>query len=183
MPPNGDKLQPISCHKKRMNMNFLDDRIREDYFGEMVDTLDDYLAASSNPQKEYACIILPFFLDCMNHIHSELSHEEKAFLTAIQANWNLEGISDMALMDKLREQIIQYKDTLQFSDKKHRHLNICLEFLTYHYWKTNDELSDVSLTWIFISALLQIQTKIPLDSWLSNELKTRFSRIIKNEKE
>ncbi len=174
-------LPDISCHKKRMNMNFLDDRIREDYFGEMVDTLDDYLAASSNPQKEYACIILPFFLDCMNHIHSELSHEEKAFLSAIQANWNLEGISDMALMDKLREQIIQYKNTLQFSDMKHRRLNSCLEFLTCHYWITNDELSDVSLTWLFISGLLH--TKIPLDSWLSNELKTRFSRIIKNEKE
>ena len=28
-----------------MNMNFLDDRIREDYFGDIVDTLDDYLAA------------------------------------------------------------------------------------------------------------------------------------------
>ena len=163
-----------------MNMNFLDDRIREDYFGDIVDTLDDYLAASPNPQKEYACIILPFFLDCMNHIHSELRHEEVDFIrAAIQANWNLEGISDMALMDKLREQIIQYKDTLQFSDMKHRCLNSCLEFLTCHYWITNDELSDVSLTWLFISGLLH--TKIPLDSWLSNELKTRFSRIIEKE--
>ena len=173
--------QTLVATKKRMNMNFLDDRIREDYFGDIVDILDDYLAASSNPQKEYASIIIPFFLDCMNHIHSELSHEEKAFLADIQANWNLEGISDMALMDKLREQIIQYEQALPISNLKHRYLSLCLEFLTCHYRITNDEVSDVSLTWLFISGLLQ--SKIPLDSWLSNELKTRFSRIIKKEKE
>lgn len=163
-----------------MNMNFLDDRIREDYFGDIADTLDDYLAASSNPQKVYASIIIPFFLDCMNHIHSELNHEEKAFLADIQANWNLEGISDMALMNILEEQIIQYKETLQFSDMKHRILSSCLEFLTCDYYVTNDELSDVSLTWLFISGLLN--TKIPLDSWLSSELNVRFSRIIKKNK-
>lgn len=162
-----------------MDMNFLDDSIREDYFVEIADTLDDYLAASSNPQKEYASIIIPFFLDCMNHIYSELSHEEKDFLADIQANWDLKGISNMAVMKKLREQIIQYKQALPISNLKHRYLSSCLEFLTYHYRITNDEVSDVSLTWLFISGLLR--SKIPLDSWLSNELKTRFSRIIKKE--
>ena len=113
----------------------------------------------------------------MNHIHSELSHEEQAFLADIQANWNLDGISDMALMNKIEEQIIQYKETLQFSDIKHRRLSSILEFLTCDYYVTNDELSDVSLIWLFISGLLN--TKIPLDSWLSSELNERFARIIK----
>ena len=162
-----------------MNMNFLDDSIRLDYFGEIADALDDYLAASSNPQTEYASIIIPFFLDCMNHIYSELSHEEKKFLADIQANWDLKGISNMAVMKKLREQIIQYKQALPISNLKHLYLSSCLVFLTYHYQITNDEVSDVSLTWLFISGL--IGSKIPLDSWLSDELKTRFSRIINKE--
>ena len=115
----------------------------------------------------------------MNHIYSELSHEEKNFLADIQANWDLKGISNMAVMKKLREQIIQYKQSLPISNLKHRYLSSCLGLLTYHYQITNDEVSDVSLTWLFISGLLR--SKVPLDSWLSNELKTRFSRIINKE--
>ena len=155
-------------------MNFLDDRTREDYFVDITDTLDDYIAASSHPQKEYASIIIPFFLDCMNHIHSELSHEQKGFLADIQSNWNTDGISDLNSLKDLRNRIVEYCSTLPISDLKHRYLCACLEMLTGQW------IDEESITWLFISGLLR--SKIPLDSWLSNEMKTRFSRIIKKKK-
>lgn len=156
-----------------MNMNFQNDRIKEEYFGKIADNLDDYIATSSCPKKEYASIIIPFFLDCINHIHSELSDEQKGFLADIQSNWNADGISDLNYLKDLRNRIVEYDNTLPISDTKHRYLCSCLEFLTWQY-RVDD---DVSSIWLFISGLLR--SAIPLDSWLSNEMETRFSKIIK----
>lgn len=159
-----------------MSMNFLNDEMKEIYFEDIAYNLDDYIATSSCPKKEYASIIIPFFIDCMNHIHSELYNEERAFLLSIQSYWNLEEASSMIELEKLREKITKYEETLPFNDLKHRYLCATLEHLTWRQYNINDEVSPI---WLFISGLLR--SGVPLDSWLNEELQKRFSGIIKKQ--
>lgn len=149
------------------NMNSLNDILFEDIAYE----LDEYISSSHNHTEVYKDKIMPFFIVAFKYFNNILNAQEKAFLSNIEILWNVSGTVDIHLLEKIRKEILSYKESLPIDNVMHRRLASCLEFLTYEF--VSESELEVSCIWLYISGL--IHASISRD-WLYNNLIERYSQ-------
>lgn len=153
-------------------MDTLDDLLLEDIAYE----LDDYVSSAPNPKDEYRKNVIPFFITAIKCFNDILNTQEKHILSNIETAWNASGSIDTQTLDKIREEVYHYNNSLPMDSIKHRYFASCLKFLTYEFISESE--MDVSLIWLYISGLLGASLS---RSWLYDNIIERYSQYLSDD--
>lgn len=153
-------------------MNILNDILFEDIAYE----LDDYISSTPNPTNEYKDKIIPFFITGLKYFNNILNTQERILLFNIETAWNTPGLINIHTLEKIREEVYRYKNSLPMDNIKHRYFASCLKFLTYDF--ISESKLEVSLIWLYISGLIGASIS---RSWLYNKLIERYSEYLSDK--
>lgn len=153
-------------------MDTLDDLLLEDIAYE----LDDYVSSAPNPKDEYRKNVIPFFITAIKCFNDILNTQEKHILSNIETAWNASGSIDTYTLEKIRKEILSYKESLPIDNVMHRRLASCLEFLTYEF--VSESELEVSCIWLYISGLIHASIS---RSWLYDNIVERYSQYLSDD--
>lgn len=153
-------------------MDTLDDLLLEDIAYE----LDDYVSSAPNPKDEYRKNVIPFFITAIKCFNDILNTQEKHILSNIETAWNASGSIDTYTLEKIRKEILSYKESLPIDNVMHRRLASCLEFLTYEF--VSESELEVSCIWLYISGLIHASIS---RSWLYDNIIERYSQYLSDD--
>lgn len=153
-------------------MDTLDDLLLEDIAYE----LDDYVSSAPNPKDEYRKNVIPFFITAIKYFNDILNTQEKHILSNIETAWNASGSIDTYTLEKIRKEILSYKESLPIDNVMHRRLASCLEFLTYEF--VSESELEVSCIWLYISGLIHASIS---RSWLYDNIVERYSQYLSDD--
>lgn len=153
-------------------MDTLDDLLLEDIAYE----LDDYVSSAPNPKDEYRKNVIPFFITAIKCFNDILNTQEKHILSNIETAWNASGSIDTYTLEKIRKEILSYKESLPIDNVMHRRLASCLEFLTYEF--VSESELEVSCIWLYISGIIHASIS---RSWLYDNIVERYSQYLSDD--